>query len=151
MLLRWDKPEKIMSVEAWKDLSADSAPPGVYMPNMSQADAESWKAKLVGHKVGRPHVEIRKTVRGVQLFLIVSQGKGYKYKYYVPDIHADDQHTGTIGINIHISTNGALQMTFVEFDAMKQVINEATTVLAKLEDPDYLSKDWDPKPLRRKK
>jgi len=145
MLLRWDKPEKIMSVEAWKDISADSAPPGVYTPNMSKADAESWKAKLVGHKVGRPHVEIRRTFRSVRLFLLVSLGKGYKYRTYGRGSGAYD----TVGINIHMSCNGALQMTFTEFHALQQVINEATTVLAKLEDPGYLSDNWDPPPLKR--
>lgn len=40
-LLMWEKPERVMSKEAWKGISADSAPPGVYIPNMSNEDREA--------------------------------------------------------------------------------------------------------------
>jgi hypothetical protein len=129
MLLCWNKPERIMTVEQWKNIMADSAPPGTYTPNMSEEDKARWKAKLVGHKVGRPHIEIRKTFRGAtQLFLLVSLGGGYNYSHY----KIDDKWNSTKGVNIHMSCNGALQMTFVEFDAMKQVINEAVHVLCEV-------------------
>lgn len=62
MVLRRDKPPKIMSTEKWQQISADSAPPGVYMPNMSDADAATWRAKLIGGRDRR--VEIRITVIG---------------------------------------------------------------------------------------
>ena len=59
-VLMWEKPEKVMSVEAWKSISACGAPPGVYTPNMSEEDMFKWKAKLVG-KLGEIEevVEIR--------------------------------------------------------------------------------------------
>jgi hypothetical protein len=59
-LLMWDKPEKIMTTEEWRAISADSAPPGVYVSNMSHDDRLRWKAKKIGG--GDPRVEIRKTV-----------------------------------------------------------------------------------------
>lgn len=62
MILSWDKPEKVMSTEEWQRISADSAPPGVYTPNMSTVDMAKWKAKYVSGK--NPRVEIRKTVIG---------------------------------------------------------------------------------------
>lgn len=115
-ILMWDTPEKVMSIESWKSISADGAPPGVYTPNMSRGDALSWKAKIVlprtvrcwdcqrphststtegrswGSYVdpleGIPHcakcraspyrpltdrVEIRKSVQGAQIVIIISE------------------------------------------------------------------------------
>ena len=37
-VLDWDKPGRVVSIEEWKGISADSAPPGVYTPNMSDED-----------------------------------------------------------------------------------------------------------------
>lgn len=71
-LLMWDKPDRLMSVADWQNLSADGAPPGVYVPNMSQEDRERWKARLVRPREGEPRVEIRKTVGHVQMVLIVT-------------------------------------------------------------------------------
>jgi hypothetical protein len=61
-VLSWDKPKKAMSREEWEAISADSAPPGVYTPNMSKEDARRWRAKKIGG--ANPRVEIRKTVSG---------------------------------------------------------------------------------------
>lgn len=57
-ILSWEKPPRRTSVENWKSISADGAPPGVYSPNMSQEDRLKWKAKLVGKKGGIKQVEI---------------------------------------------------------------------------------------------
>lgn len=62
-ILCWDKPKKKVSTEEWESITADSAPPGVYSPNMSDVDKEKWKAKKIGGK--NPRVEIRKTVNEV--------------------------------------------------------------------------------------
>jgi hypothetical protein len=62
-LLSWDKPKKARTTEEHNDtFVADGAPPGTYVPNMSDEDQEKWKAKKVGGKDLR--VEIRKTVSG---------------------------------------------------------------------------------------
>jgi hypothetical protein len=61
-----------MTTEQWQAISADSAPPGVYVPNMSEADRDAWKAKLIG---GRdPRVEIRKAAGGTQVLIVVRPG-----------------------------------------------------------------------------
>lgn len=124
-ILMWDKPEKIMSVEEWQKISADNVPLGVYTPNMCKNDKERWKAKLVGHKAGRPHVEIRKSAKGVQIFLLVSLGGGYKYRGYKPDSKWDS----TIGTNLHFSSNGSVRLTFQDWEDMKQAVEEAKAVL----------------------
>lgn len=58
-VLCWDKPKQAMSTTEWRSITADSAPPGVYQPNMSEPDKLKWKAKLV--KGEKPRVEVRKT------------------------------------------------------------------------------------------
>lgn len=84
MILRWDVPKKVKTVEQWREsYGFDGGPAGGYMPNMSEADQLSWKAKITGKKLGYPQVEIRKTTeRGRQVAIIVNLGLGYNYKYY---------------------------------------------------------------------
>jgi len=122
-ILSWDKPKRARSKEAHAQISADGAPPGVYVPNMSQEDQLKWKAKLVGVKTGHPQVEIRRTHRGNGLVIIVSLGGGYSYKYY--------KREETKGLNIHIASSGPQQMTFQDFEDMIAAVNEAKEVLEK--------------------
>ena len=70
-ILDFEPTEKVMSREERESYVADSAPPGVYQPNMSKADQNKWKAKLIGGKF--PRVEIRKTIGGVQMVIIVTE------------------------------------------------------------------------------
>lgn len=155
MILRWDVPKKV---------------DGGYMPNMSEADQLSWKAKITGKKLGYPQVEIRKTTeRGSQVVIIVNLGLGYNYKYYRAEqkedelqyylnqgIKTEDDFVKkyseennfyseeearetyrrmvypTRGINVHIATNGPIQMTFAEMEDMRAAIEEAKVVLTDL-------------------
>jgi hypothetical protein len=68
-LLYWQTPKRAMPREEWEQISADGAPPGVYVPNMSQADRERWKAKRIGGADRR--VEVRKTLAGTQMLMVV--------------------------------------------------------------------------------
>ena len=124
------KPKKVQSVEDWKkSYGFEDGPTGGYVPNMSEADELSWKAKLKYHTTPNPQVEIRKTFsNGVQLLLIVNLGNGYTYKYYSPtgDEHG---HNKTAGINIHMSMNGPAQMTFDELNDFHAAVQEAKLVL----------------------
>lgn len=114
-MLTWHKPEQTMSKEQWKSISADAAPPGVYVPNMSTEDARKWKAKFVGKKGGIKQVEIRKTTaNGTQMLLIVSNG-GFR----------NHRESG----NIRLSLNGPAAFTFEEMQQMQQAIAEARDVL----------------------
>lgn len=71
-IVKWDKPKKAMSKEEWSSISADSAPPGVYTPNMSQKDRETWKGTVAGQRTGHLQVELRKTFGGAQMLIIVA-------------------------------------------------------------------------------
>lgn len=121
MILSWETPERVESVEDWKKISADGAPPGVYTPNMSKEDQLKWKAKLTGHKAKPPHpqVEIRKNL-GSQVLIIVSLG-GFKYQH--------DTVEGTKDYNVRISMNGPSYLTFQETEEMLEVVKEAKAML----------------------
>jgi hypothetical protein len=120
-ILQWEQPEKELSTEQWKEIAADNTPPGVYSPNMSSADIEKWKAKLVGTKSGYPRVEIRKGTTALML-IIVSLGQGFQQKYKgMPE-----------GTNIQMSMNGASAMTWQEWDDFNQAIQEAKAILEAL-------------------
>jgi hypothetical protein len=99
MILSWDKPAKAMSHEEWEAISADSAPPGVYTPNMSKEDMLKWKAKKIGQRV-----EIRKTA-GAQILIRVTLE------------------------DVTISMNGTAKLSLREALDMSLAIAEATQVL----------------------
>lgn len=67
-VLNWAKPRPVMSRGEYESISADGAPPGVYTPNMSGADAATWRAKKIGGS--DPRVEIR-VLRGSQVLIVV--------------------------------------------------------------------------------
>lgn len=113
MILSFDKPEKVMSDAKWKSISADGAPPGVYIPNMSEEDKEKWKGKLIKGK--NPRIEIRKTFNGLgycaQVLIVVWKD--------VSEEFAD----------VVISSNGKIGASFQQMEEMHQVINEAKEIL----------------------
>lgn len=125
-ILYWDKPEKTMTTEEWQAISADSAPPGVYVPNMSDEDNSRYKAKFVGGKSGQPRVEIRKVFAGVQAVIVVSDsGAGFgtqnKGKQF--------ERIEGVGYNIRISFNGSAFLTWQDWDELSQAIYEAKVFL----------------------
>jgi hypothetical protein len=128
-LLMWDKPKRAMDVADWKEHAGfDGGPAGGYVPNMSDADARKWRAKLVGKTTSSPQVEIRRTM-GNQLLLIVNLGGGYAYKHFTRE------GTKARGVNVHLSTNGPLQMSFDELAELNQVVQEAREYLENLSNP----------------
>ena len=128
-LLMWDKPAKKMAVDEWKDsYGFEDGPTGGYLPNMSDQDAARWKAKLVGKTTSSPQVEIRRTM-GNQLLLIVNLGGGYAYKHFTRE------GTKARGVNVHLSTNGPLQMSFDDQAELNQVVQEARQYLENLSNP----------------
>lgn len=176
-ILRWDKPKKVMTAQQWgQHYGFDGGPMGGYVPNMSEADQLSWKAKITGAKLGFPQVEIRKTTEyGSQIVIIVNLGEGYNYKQYravnddyvkysdfedymeqqaqyyfsrYPNQYSSVQDVKdrllskhnteetflrskypTKDINVHMATNGPIQMTFDEIRDMEKAIEEAKTAL----------------------
>lgn len=112
-VLVWDKPQKAMSTEDWKKISADSAPPGVYTPNMSEEDKLKWKATLIRGK--KPRVEVRKTFKGE---------KHYAQALFVIDPWADK--------SLIISTNGKIAMDEEDIRNFAEMLKEAAEVLKPL-------------------
>ncbi len=100
-VLCWDTPQRAVPVSEWLAISADGAPPGVYVPNMSPADMARWKAKLVNPPGGDARVEIRKTAGGVQVVVAVTR-----------DV-------------VKIAMNGTAKFSPAEFDEMAAAVAEA--------------------------
>lgn len=116
-ILKWDNPSKIMFIKEWKNISADSAAPGVYVPNMSNDDIWKWKAKLKGHKSNHPQVEIRWGTT-----IIIVHNGAYKYKHY-------DTRDKNIRPGLHIASAGPFIMNEDEFNDFLQAVSEAREVL----------------------
>jgi hypothetical protein len=122
-IVKWDKPKQTLSKEEWQSLSADSAPPGVYTPNMSKQDREAWKGTVKGTKSGRPQVELRRSFGGAQMLIIVCLKGGYTYKNYKPDCKYGGD--GTKPYNMHIALNGGAQLTLKDWDELNLAVREA--------------------------
>lgn len=104
MILSWDKPRKLQSTAQHNDTyQSDSGVAGTYVPNMSQADKLKWKAKHI--KGEDPRVEIRKTVGGTQVLIVVRLS------------------------GIRMSANGPMLWTFLEWGDLQEAKEEALEVL----------------------
>jgi hypothetical protein len=126
-VLMWEKPEKIMSIEKWKNISADNAPPGVYVPNMSKEDMLKWKAKLISGKRGAvPRVEIRKTFTKSNNEPYPN-GKNVYCQALI--IVSFDNIDGFKNCNVLMSMNGKCGMSFKEVVELNEAIAEAREVL----------------------
>lgn len=70
-LLMWERPARKDPPDVHhRRHSADNAPPGAYVPNMSEADRLKWRARRV--RGNDPRVEIRKgTENGSSLLMVV--------------------------------------------------------------------------------
>lgn len=121
-ILDWDKPRKVMSTEEWRTISADSAPPGVYVPNMSDDDMRKWKAKLIGGK--NPRVEIRKTIVGKP------RPAPKRMHSWSPTITNSAQLLIIVDQDsVRMSANGTIDMPMTEFTELDIAVKEARMVL----------------------
>lgn len=127
-ILMWDQPAKVMSTAERNAISADGAPPGVYVSNMSAADQQRWRAKLVGQTVGHPSVEIRKSAGAAQVVIVVTLG-GFREKAV---IRSDGFKIFQKQHNIKISQGGAASYSWQDWEEMQQAIAEAKQVLEAL-------------------
>lgn len=114
MILNFDKPKKIRSTAEHNEMYvADCAPPGAYVPNMSQEDMCRWKAKHI--KGDNERVEIRKTIEGIdnyaQMLVVV-------YK----------NHQGK-GPEIVMSSNGKMGFSLEIWRELETAIQEAKDIL----------------------
>lgn len=101
-VLRWDKPARVMSRAEYESISADGAPPGVYTPNMSGADAATWRAKKIGGQ--DPRVEVR-VLKGSQVLIVVRPRE------------------------VRFSMNGPAQFTDQDWKDLSQAVSEARDAL----------------------
>jgi hypothetical protein len=121
-VLDWDKPGRVVSIEEWKGISADSAPPGVYTPNMSDEDMKKWKAKYVGGK--NPRVEIRKTVIG-------KERQAPKRMTWMKTLTNCAQVLIIVDEDsVRMSANGTMDFPDGEFGELLQAVTEARLALA---------------------
>lgn len=153
-ILMWDRPKQRVGKKAWKDeYGFDGGPDGGYQPNMSQDDANRWKAKLVGTRTGFPQVEIRKQAGPSLMLIIVNLGAGYSYKSNTPSYDLEEAgkpwtskdllpmslvdriglQEVSAGTQVHISMNGPAMMDFEDLAHMHRAVEEAKAVLASLE------------------
>ena len=121
MILSWYKPEKVMSTEEWQRISADSAPPGVYTPNMSATDMAKWKAKYIGGR--NPRVEIRKTVIGPER--PAPAKSPWETTANIAQLLVIVDAT-----TVRMSANGTADFESGEFDQLAQAVAEARFVLS---------------------
>ena len=99
-----------MTHEAWSSISADGAPPGCYVKNMSTEDGKKWKAKCIDGE--DPRVEIRVT-RGSDILIIVRT-------FSEQEVEKP---------NVSISSNGKMELSFEDVENLGTVIDEAYSLL----------------------
>lgn len=142
-LLSFEIPKKIKTTEEHNNTYvADSAPPGVYVPNMSEEDRCKWKAKHI--KGENERIEIRKGIGGVQLVIIV-----YKESFKNGQVEPNEPNREDFNLwdeywdardkyndwfkgwhdDIKISMNGSLWLSNKEYKEMIQVIDEAKEIM----------------------
>lgn len=123
-VLMWERPRRVMSKEQHQSISADGAPPGVYIPNMSRADRLRWKAKLTGTRRKKPQIELRRN----GMVIVVAGSKGYKYK-------ARDRGP-KFAHHMHITSNDAQVFDMAGWTTLVHAVEEARQVLRLIEDTD---------------
>lgn len=125
-----------MPVEDWKKISADSAPPGVYRPNMSKEDMFKWKAKLVGAKKKdcKLRVEIRKTFQKMEPKSGEHPFFRRKNVYCQCLIIVSLENIDNMeDCNVLLSMNGKMGISMKEWEELELAIKEAKEVLKHIE------------------
>lgn len=121
-LIDFNKPQKVRTTEVHNQMhSSDSGVAGTYVPNMSEADKNKWRGIHI--KGTDERIEIRKTIGGTQLLVII-----YKNVRFTDWRTNRDEWTKSHN-NVRMSMNGKLDMTFDEYDEMVKVIDEAKEIL----------------------
>lgn len=131
-LLNFTKPAKVEI-----DAGFDGGPTGGYVPQMSEADAVRWRAKHFNLGKEGARIELKKKFTGInngqgstQVSMIVAlDGWDYAAKHEHRRTFqrgVDDWfHTDTRGLNVRMSMNGPLLMTFDQFREINDIVNEA--------------------------
>ena len=126
MILDWNKPEKVMTTKEWKSISADNAPQGVFVPNMSEEDRLKWKAKFFGGE--DPRVEVRKSFQFTKKsgeYEKIGERKFEKYNSYTCQMCLMIRLDDTYQPNVLISANGKMAMSYEDVRNLDLAIKEA--------------------------
>lgn len=136
MILDFNKPKKVKI-----DYGFEDGPTGGYMPQMSDDDAKRWKAKRFNKGKDGDRIEIRKQF-GATLLLIIVGKDGWNYKSETPDTEiistSVSSYDGTVyhrysngtrGLNVRMSMNGPLLMSWALYKELDSAINEAWALL----------------------
>jgi len=122
-VLDFEKSKKVRTTEEHNEMfSSDSGVAGTYVPNMSKEDMNKWKAKHITGEEER--VEIRKTIEGVQLVIIVyKKARPVKWNYKKQD-EWNKRHQ-----DVRMSMNGKLDLTWDDFWDMQEAVKEALEIM----------------------
>lgn len=116
-VLNWDKPLKVRDTESHNKIHmSDSGVAGTYVPNMTKEDMYKWKAKHI--KGADERIEIRKTILGSQLLVIVKKEGGF-----------EDKYKRFKDVTVKMSMNGPLYMTDDDSIDLQSAISEAKEIL----------------------
>lgn len=127
MLLDFTEPKKVKI-----DAGFDGGPVGGYVPQMSDDDARRWKAKKVNIGKDDARIELRRSFKHSQVFIIVAlDGWNLAAKHEARAKNPDGRwhHTDTRGLNVRMSMNGPILTTFDDFAEINQIIEEAKAYL----------------------
>lgn len=119
-ILSFEKPKKLRSSKEHNEKYMNESG-HAWIPNMSEKDMEKWRAKHITGKDER--IEIRKTFSGTQVLIVVFKNKRFT-KWEEDRVAWSKNHN-----NVRISANGKIDMTFDQYDELKQAIEEAKQIL----------------------
>lgn len=136
MILSFAKPKKASSTEEHNRAhSSDCGVEGTYVPNMSQADKERWKAKVTGTRDRVHRLELRKQVGHVNMLIVVNGAM----PGWVPvkedawrERRENKDHTPHM---VKLSANGTLAFPPEIWAEAKAAVDEAYAVLSLLVNP----------------
>lgn len=124
-VLSWDKPPKAIPHEEWLAISADCAPPGVYTPNMSEADQYRWKARLAGQRTpGELRAEVRKTVHSAGTGRTHRENPGHRWATFAQIlviVYEDGE--------VRMSANGQMAFSPQDWADLSLAVEEAREAL----------------------
>lgn len=86
-----------------------------------------WKAVHINAGKDDARIEVRRSFDSVQMLIVVALD-GWNIKH---ELRGGDErgHNDTTGLNVRISTNGVLKMTFEEMNDVNNAVNEAKQIL----------------------
>lgn len=115
----------------------DGGPEGGYVPQMSKTDAQRWKAKQFNIGKENARIELRKTFGGInngqgstQVTMFVALdgwdfAAKHEYRRAFVRGQSDYFHNDVRGLNVRMSMNGPLLMTFEQFAEINAIVEEA--------------------------